>query len=193
MFSFVANFKKLTFTRLFFWKLSSKSAWCSPVNCRKELPQVSFLCIPRTTTVPQTFLAATLLWSYSCKKEYSITITKKIFKQKRFYKKLFQTNQKKKLGRFDTLAPVFFCEFCKILRMSFSHNTSGGCFWYSDASSFNLWFKSIFAIFSDKPYISHSVSFYVGAFFIVAWISTLICFLVGPFLATPCKTASEEK
>ena len=100
MFSFVTNFKKLTCTRLFFWKLSSKSTWCSPVSCRKELPQISFLCIPRTTTVPQTFLAATLLWSYSCKKVYSIAITKKIFKQKGFYKKLFQTNEKN-LGRFE--------------------------------------------------------------------------------------------
>ena len=35
-FSFVSNFKKLTFARLFSLKLSSKSPWCSPVRLKFE-------------------------------------------------------------------------------------------------------------------------------------------------------------
>ena len=37
-------------------------------HSKKKLLQVSFLCIYRTTTLPNSFLAAALLWSYSCKK-----------------------------------------------------------------------------------------------------------------------------
>ena len=65
---------------------SSKYPLCSPFRLKfefynfhykKELPQVSFLGIYRTTTLPHNFWAATLLWSYSCKKVQQTTTTKK--------------------------------------------------------------------------------------------------------------------
>ena len=49
------RFKKLNFARLFSLKFSSNAPWCSPVNCRKELRQVGFLCISGTTNVPHNF------------------------------------------------------------------------------------------------------------------------------------------
>ena len=64
---------------------------------------------------------------------------------------------------------------------------------YLDASSCNLWFKSISVIYSDKFYVSSFVSFCVGVCFNGASISDSICFLVGLFLAMPCETASDEK
>ena len=76
--SFVSNFKKMTFARFSSLDFSSKSPWCRPFSIKmwdlqlpkleKEPPQVSFLGIYRTTTLPHNFWTATLLWSYSCKK-----------------------------------------------------------------------------------------------------------------------------
>ena len=54
---------------------------------QKELSQVTFLGIYRTTTLTNKFWAATLLWSYSCKKcnkPLLQQIEAKIFDQKRF-------------------------------------------------------------------------------------------------------------
>ena len=72
----VCNFKQLTFARLFSLNFSSKSPWCSPVplkfesynhhHCKKNC--CNFLGIYRAATLPNNFRAATLLWSYSCKK-----------------------------------------------------------------------------------------------------------------------------
>ena len=71
----VCNFKQLTFARLFSLNFSSKSPWVAQFHwnlsltpLQKELLQVSFLGIYRTTTLPNNFWATALLWSYSCKK-----------------------------------------------------------------------------------------------------------------------------
>ena len=71
----VCNFKQLTFARLFSLSFSSKSPWVTQFHwnlsltpLQKELLQVSFLGIYRTTTLPNNFWATELLWSYSCKK-----------------------------------------------------------------------------------------------------------------------------
>ena len=71
----VCNFKQLTFERLFSLNFSSKSPWVAQFHwnlsltpLQKELLQVSFLGIYRTTTLPNNFWATALLWSYSCKK-----------------------------------------------------------------------------------------------------------------------------
>ena len=45
---------------------------------------------------------------------------------------------------------------------------------YSDASSCNLWFKSIFAICCDKLYIFSSVIFCAWGCLNVAWISSSV-------------------
>ena len=37
----------------------------------------------------------------------------------------------------ETLTRAFFCEFCEILWTLFSHNISGGCFWFLTAESMN--------------------------------------------------------
>ena len=64
---------------------------------------------------------------------------------------------------------------------------------YLDASSCNLWFKSISVIYSDKLYVFSSVSFCVVACCNVASISASTCFSVGLSLAISCETASDEK
>ena len=71
-FSFVSNFSKLTFAR--FCKtsvvqpISIKNWILQSPTLQKELPQVSFLGVYRTTTLPHNFWKTALLWSYSCKK-----------------------------------------------------------------------------------------------------------------------------
>ena len=67
-----------------------------PPTLQKEFPQVSFLGIYRTTTPPNNFLAATLLWSYSCKKCNKPLLQiggTKILDEKRFIKNFFKVNK----------------------------------------------------------------------------------------------------
>ena len=89
---------------MFSLNFSSKAPWCSPVSCRKELQQVSFLCIFRTTTVPHIFGAARC-YKVTLVKKYNKPLLQKsetkIFKQKRFHKKLVQSQREKKLRRFE--------------------------------------------------------------------------------------------
>ena len=90
-FSWVSNFNKLTFARLFCLNLWSKFPWATAqfywnlslttYNIAKSTEQVSFLDIFRATTPPHNFLAATILL---------------------FVKNLFET-KRKKLGRFESL------------------------------------------------------------------------------------------
>ena len=70
-FSWVSNFNKLTFARLFSLNLWSKFPWATAqfywnlslttYNIAKSTEQVSFLDIFRATTPPHNFLAATIL------------------------------------------------------------------------------------------------------------------------------------
>ena len=103
-FSFVSNFKKLTFAKLFSINLSSKSPWCSTAplkfvspTLKKELPQVSFLSI-----FTEQLLYNIIFGRLHC---YKVTFVKKcnkplleksetkIFDQKRFIKNLLKVSE----------------------------------------------------------------------------------------------------
>ena len=95
--------------RLFFFL--SKSPWCSPLPLKfeslktpplqKERPQVSFLCIYRTTAHPNNFR---LVHCYEvtpvkkCNKPLLQKSEIKIFDQKRFIKNLFKVKEKNNSG-----------------------------------------------------------------------------------------------
>ena len=67
--------------------------------------RVNFQCTSRTTTVPHNFSAATLLCEVTLIKKYNKPLLQKsetkVFKQKKFIKKLFKVNEQIKLGRFE--------------------------------------------------------------------------------------------
>ena len=113
-FSFVSNFKKLIFARLFSLNFSVKSLWCSPVllkfesynlqHCKKSCLKLFFCTFPKQL---MSHIIFGLLYRYevSLVKKYDKVLLQKsetnIFKQKWFHKKLVQNQREKKIERFE--------------------------------------------------------------------------------------------
>ena len=110
----VSNFKQLTFARLFYLNVSSKSPWCSPVplkfksynlhHCKKNCCKLLFLVFTEQ-----------LLYQiiFGQLHHYELTLVKKcnqpllqkgetkVFSQKQIYKKLAESQRKNYFGRFE--------------------------------------------------------------------------------------------
>ena len=81
---------------MFSLNFSSKFEFYNFQHCEKELSEVSFLYISRTTTALHFLWAAILLLQKSFINHYLQKSETKIFKQKRFHKKLVQSQREKK-------------------------------------------------------------------------------------------------
>ena len=96
-FSFVSNLLwKDDFCNMFSLKFSRKFESYNFQHCKKELPEVSFLYISRKPTALHFLWAAILLLQKSFINHYLQKSETKVFKQKRFHKKLAQSQREKK-------------------------------------------------------------------------------------------------